>query len=872
MALGDITATINPDGWSANLSIAGFTTGATYDFGMSGNNVPGANTPYFTVVSLGYDNAGSATTRTRTVYCTKVVRFPYSTVSIAGSYTSGTFVEGETVTQGVSGATAIVVGPNPQSSGAKLYVRTVTGTPDGTAAHTWVGGSSLAIFAPSATPVTLALPTNNEMAGSAAMVVRVSLSDYIFQKDNTGGGNSGTAPTFTASAGFVTNTGGASQPSTASVASSVTQSSTASYPKVVGNWSWPGFQRVTADFTLRAVAFHGVTVFNGATQASPGTHNIACVKFTAADAHSHTATTVTTAPTYDSSISDAAPVVEFLGTMAVSTLTALDVLTCNFIAYPLVGDSGSILDTSSGTVQPTPLYGPITALNDKSNTYGRTFCAISSAGDDTTGAPVNRGSYASDALADAAAQLTPCKTIGGAYAKICAYNNSNYGRNDGGAGEILLLNENYAWVGAGAAFGTKPSCWATIRPATGITTAQAVINSQAGGVDLKDLVKFDSITLGGAPSFYFYGIENLWFDRCVMSSTSADVFDDPINALYVTRSVLAGFTQGLYPYVGSYNMAPALVRGNNLAGFLKSIITYTCIGNAGATDGSPSNTLFNNYRGAGQTIPNAVNCIIAFNKITKFNASASGIAISDAFANTHGFAIVQNLFENVLSDATPMVSVAESSLSTPVNNGIIWNNTFIGSKWNMAYNDSGSTLMVRGYWSVKNNISDDINIKSDTFTAANGARVGNWPDIYGVAGSGNFFPEITGVGAAGSFVFEFPGINSFEPTPISGQPPGDTPSIAGYIAYTDLQGFNGGASPTTGGGTYTLTSSSPAKAVQRDFLLPYDMAGLARSATDAAGAYHYGAGGGGTATWRQGGANVLSGNLIGQAGVFGVLV
>jgi hypothetical protein len=66
--------------------------------------------------------------------------------SIAGALTSGAFEQDETVTQAVTNATATVFG----FSSTALLVGTVTGSPDAT--HPWTGGSSGAVFTPTAVP------------------------------------------------------------------------------------------------------------------------------------------------------------------------------------------------------------------------------------------------------------------------------------------------------------------------------------------------------------------------------------------------------------------------------------------------------------------------------------------------------------------------------------------------------------------------------------------------------------------------------------------------------------------------------------------------------------------------------------------------
>jgi hypothetical protein len=72
-------------------------------------------------------------------------------------------------------------------------------------------------------------------------------------------------------------------------------------------------------------------------------------------------TTWVTAPSIDSGVPDQEKIIEYIGTINTATLTDGDLLTCNFIAYPVYGDSGSLLDTSDGAnTMPTPLYAPQT--------------------------------------------------------------------------------------------------------------------------------------------------------------------------------------------------------------------------------------------------------------------------------------------------------------------------------------------------------------------------------------------------------------------------------------------------------------------------------------------------------------------------------
>lgn len=74
MATGDIiSVTPRADGFTADVVIEGFTTGASYNFGLDANLRPTAATPYLTVFSEGYTN-GVLGTKMRRVYLVSTVR------------------------------------------------------------------------------------------------------------------------------------------------------------------------------------------------------------------------------------------------------------------------------------------------------------------------------------------------------------------------------------------------------------------------------------------------------------------------------------------------------------------------------------------------------------------------------------------------------------------------------------------------------------------------------------------------------------------------------------------------------------------------------------------------------------------------------
>jgi hypothetical protein len=115
------------------------------------------------------------------------------------------------------------------------------------------------------------------------------------------------------------------------------------------------------------------------------------------------------------------------------------------------------------------------------------------------------------------------------------------------------------------------------------------------------------------------------------------------------------------------------------------------------------------------------------------------------------------------------------------------------------------------------------------------ARIGNLPVVYGVNHSGNIWAETTGIGAAGVFMQSFTGLKCL-PAVTTGEPPQVTTNAATYLKFVDRKSFNGSVNGA-GNGDYRLQADSPAVGLARDWVLPFDIAGVARRAGGASGAY-----------------------------------
>jgi hypothetical protein len=190
------------------------------------------------------------------------------------------------------------------------------------ASSVWTGDVSLSTLVPSEIPTAI---TNDERLDGTTLTVRVVLSDYLYIKDKAGEENSGTDPTVAIAAGFYTQ-----GTATAQYSGTVTNNSTAEYQWPVGNWLVCNKEIISAStFDLMARA--------GTGDVSQG-RSIACMKFTAADQHSNTVTEIVTAPTTVQEPTWPIPITAWVKSMSAATLTQGDDITCNFYAYPWVGD------------------------------------------------------------------------------------------------------------------------------------------------------------------------------------------------------------------------------------------------------------------------------------------------------------------------------------------------------------------------------------------------------------------------------------------------------------------------------------------------------------------------------------------------------
>ena len=671
--------------------------------------------------------------------------------------------------------------------------------------------------------------TPDEVNGGSFTTVKVALSEFIYAGDTV---------TVDIGSGFYTQGG---QPNSAVTGHAVTNGSTNNYPKPVGRWAWTPYERVNSDFLLEASIFHRF-----ARDAKP----LAAVKFTCTDEHSNSLSQFVTDMT-KSTRTDYAntgnKVLVYATTMPIAGFTQGDSITCNFTAYPWVGNAAATLNSDlvanggDGFAQPDERLGPFEVLNDKDGTYGAP-CAIVASTGQTPVSPVTASTwvYSSCAAAEAAYagdNTLAYSNIGLAAQAIKVYNNANHGHNDPGGGTIELQAQNYSTPGTalGATMGAQKT-WLTVQPASNVPCQTPVINANTNAPLNSQKVKYSCISTLSTTGNTFRGntalSDILWLDRMKLNSTEGS----PIRywkTMYATDNTIDALSRGFQGFFSSATWPPSLVRGNN----------YTPLNSAvGAPLSATLQTILGNknIRVDGVYANNAPrqisdNAVMAFNSVTNSDNGTPEIYI---MSNSHtqftkGIAVVQNVVE-AANSSQPIVAIENMGGSDSINNLIFWHNTTRGQRSNVAYAADGdhcsSPLPFFSNWTWKYNIESNNNRvdedRSDHGCPADGNRIGNWSMTYMVGGAGNALAAGNGPSWSAP---DYYGLFTV-----------GVPANAGFVNDKSSTTYGGAGG---GGGDYPLTASpsllNTIPAGQA--VLPYDLDGNARlnNGSGAPGVYEY---------------------------------
>jgi len=603
---------------------------------------------------------------------------------------------------------------------------------------------------------------NETVSGSDVDIV-IALSDYIYSADTS------------ITVDFLSDWYNSSN----SVSGlSVTNNSTVSYPKPIGNWAYPGYSKVTGDFDVEVTAFHRF--------------DVAAVKISATDG-STTAIEIITDLTI-SPKADYKKVLVYESTIDTSGFND-GIITVDFIVYPKVGNASSLLESDDAVnTWPTPLYTSQKYRLDTVGVHGFTVVDQIS-GNDGTGVVYN-----SQVLAEAGLAY---KTNKAALTAVQAYNNANAGHNDAGGGVLLLTEDTHLlWTTNG---GTM-SEWCTFKPISTAIKANVIIQAEGNNSTFPSMFKMQGCTYTG--STYFTGSNSMLFwieDNDINTTGTLTCWSSPFLASTFNTGVVAkGYTQ-FSTAVTSWG----IIRGNNHAGDINGQ-GYITLGNR--------NVSFEE-RGA-VTNPDQSGSVYAFNYLDHGSDTVQ-ISVGNT-SDISNVAIIQNVLIRYGSQIQPLIILSADGTTTSTENILFWHNTTVGARENLGYNDTGSGgPYPQDQWSRINNIHSNYNNKDDTF-GDNPDAIGSWPVGYSVGSTGEFYRRSQDAEWIGEF--QGVGVNFWD---------GATPLEPLYI---DDQSADGG---NTSGGDYHLQEISPARDIVYRDVLPYDLDGRIRKSNGSTGALEY---------------------------------
>lgn len=607
----------------------------------------------------------------------------------------------------------------------------------------------------------------------------------------------------------------------AATLTTVTNSSAESYAgqKTIAKWAWPGFQNVrTATWTNEVKAYNW-SARNG--------RPVRAVKFWVTDRAGTTVTQWVTTPKVDFSAGDAVPVATYQATFSTNSFTNSTLLTMNFAAFPWIGDTNSVYDTSKSPFsQPSPkatqitnaIYEPVYAIVDSVN------------GNDSTGVASPRSSYQSST------NLARFLTIAGALTAIQATNGILFTRTNVDAGIVMLSDTGtHTNLGATVTLTGLQAVGYEVMPYPGTDPYSSRI-VKLNDPRLKDDsdMRIDRGTYWDTSDATLISRHRHWWldGGVILNATGAALWQNATvpMAVYFTRVTVSNLTQGLRP-VSTQNAQLSLTRGCRIVGNLNNTqIDARCfIGNLNF--GSYSNyTVSDQITGTGGDYDEA---IIADNRLYNMRKLASIVSIGNDFSISNGVAVVNNLFETATNDSATISFQFGTVPTLNYTNVMIWDNALLGCKTFIAYADQGTNTLIRYGWSRYNNIFDDGNIKTDIFTGSGGgsaARFGNWSMVNGVGCFNEAWLETAGIGAPGSFTMETLPPFTWDTTT------GST-SSTNYPKFFNRQANDGNSPFMAGFGDYRLHSSSPLFTRNRrsKWVTSHDVFGYARSVVDPPG-------------------------------------
>lgn len=600
----------------------------------------------------------------------------------------------------------------------------------------------------------------DETVSGADVVIRISLSEGIFDDDRNGGaGTSGTDPTVTFAAGWARHSG--TTDSNAATDFPVTNNSTLDYPKVIGQWDWantPAWKRVESNFDMafRARHGHGVSVVAlTATGAISGNNPGQVVTALSATQHQN--------GMYSESY-------KFTG-IPIAGFTQGENIVLRAVAFPVVGDENSVLNTDANTTFSDDPKGltQITCTCDKTGAL-KQYATVTTTGDDGAGV------VSSDpATADATPFLTPAAAI------------------RGGATVVRVRTGTHQIMG-GRGAGTL-DYYVEVRPhpsddPAGITLNRSeVSNNRQTRTRFLAFIGFTGEIATTAGNQYFDGEladRRILFEDCNFNTVVSQTIPIGYRLVGMWFVNCTGLGNDDYGIFGA-NPSIYLMTGCSFtANPTSPVVSGTFIANDHTHAAGDIRVASN----PSTTVPGASatdNVMWEHNLLTSLEPLNNVFAFANDVSGSNA-SLLGNILECTALDRAQWL-IAGDGFTAPLEHLILAHNTSVGNRGNLFYNDEGSLPAVRTNVFMVGNAFENYAIKSDDFAAQpDGGRVGNWAQMYGVNHKDNRLDGVVSL----SFMPEYHGLNVEYVLAAD--------FVLGDIGYADNAGKNGSG---LGNGDYT---------------------------------------------------------------------
>lgn len=575
----------------------------------------------------------------------------------------------------------------------------------------------------------------------------------------------------------------------------LTNSSTLASPKPIAHWVSTDRDIVGDSVTPEIVAFHR----NG----------VACVIFRATDGVT-TVTATASAPVVSGRAGDRNAVLVWRAALDLSTLADNADITVNAKVYPRIGkntDESCVRDSASGVN--FWQFSPRTWRRNAARAAAPPIVYVASGGNDTT------GYVGTD---DGLAAASPCLTLTGAFDRARTVLGTTAGSLDG----LRVRLTAGTWARASSPTSNTVNAHVTLEPGTGVAKADAVFEFGAAtntfGVSY---IRHRGLTVRRMGAFYAFS-----------GSAGYCLFEDcDLDFNTFNGALASGTAPFFFNGVGFTGLGTgsALQAGAPPIAMLRGCSFGTANSN---TQIEPNLILGCDIRGCrtANGTRDISGGVIAFNTWLQAAGAGSTLSINQSLGPIDGFAVVQNVIEWNSATSNAALAPANDGGSVSSSHVIVWHNTIAGfdiyGRSNILYNDHATIARSHTLASFVGNIHVQINTKHDVFVA-DGTRTGGWAYLYGVGSRGEFSRYQDAGG--GTWKQDYPGLGASIGTIRTGN--GNDPLFTTYAGTTSAPAAGAGL------GTYTLQAGSPARGIVTSAPLPFDLAGNARAATAAAGAY-----------------------------------